>query len=135
MTRQEFTYVVETEKPFQEALEAVQQVAKSHNWKLLGDHDLGKLASSVEGGPKESATLLEICSSRPADALLQADRMAALSMPCSVLISTEQGKTKLAALQPEAVMSQIFPEASRQAKTHLDQITTELRSIMDEAAR
>ncbi len=66
---------------------------------------------------------------------MAAERLTGLCMPYSVLIFTEKGKTKIAAMHPGAVMPQIFSQAAQRLGDLPKKINGEIRSILDIAAR
>lgn len=135
MTRNEFVYVVETPKSFQEALIAVRKAAESRKWGVLGDYDFSEILAAKGFPQAEQVKSLDLCKPGHANALMDVERLTGLCMPCSVLVFTEAGGTKIAAMNPRAVMPQLFPQAAEQAQAQLEEIEREIREILDEAAR
>ena len=134
MTPNEFVYVVESEKPFQDALIAVRRAAEARKWGVLGDYDFSEILASKGFPQSEQVKALDLCKPGHADALMSVERLTGLCMPCSVLVFTDQGKTKIAAMQPGAAMPKLFPQAAEQAGEILAQITQEIQTILNEAA-
>lgn len=130
----DFVYVVETDKTFDEALVAVRRAAEARKWGVLGDYDFNEILASKGFPQAESVKALDICNPGYANAFMGAERLTALCMPCSVLVFTENGQTKIGTLTPSTMMPQIFPEAVPQAEDQLDQITAEVQAIVNEAA-
>lgn len=131
---QEFVYVTETGKSFQEAVVAVRKTAESHKWGVLGDYDFSEILASKGFSQDEEVKAIDICAPSHADALMGVERLTGLCMPCSVLVFTEGGKTKMAAMSPGAVMPQLFPDAATKVRDQLDEITQQVRTIITEAA-
>lgn len=131
----EFVHVVETEKPFDAALIAVRQTAEAHKWGVLGDYDFSEILPAKGFPQDEKVKSLDICAPSHANALMGVEKLTGLCMPCSVLIFTDEGTTRIAAMSPGSVMPQLFPEAAEQVKEQLGEITEEIRTILDEAAR
>lgn len=129
-----FTYVVETAKPFQEAVIAVRRAAEGRKWGVLGDYDFSEILTAKGFPQSEQVKSLDLCKPGHANALMSIERLTGLCMPCSVLVFTEGGKTKIAAMDPKAVMPQLFPEAAQKAQAQLEEISREIREILDEAA-
>ena len=135
MTQTEpFIHVVETTKTFDEALVAVRKTAEANKWGVLGDYDFSEILGSKGFPQAEQVKALDICNPGHADALMGAERLTALCMPCSVLVYTENGATKLAAMSPAAMMPQLFPESVPQVRDQLQQVTQDVTSILEQAA-
>ena len=137
MPQNEFVYVVETPKSFQDALIALRKAAESRKWGVLGDYDFSEILAAKGFPQTEQVKSLDLCKPGHANALMNVERLTGLCMPCSVLVFTEQGKTKtkIAAMNPRAVMPQLFPGAASQAQAQLEEIEREIREILDEAAQ
>lgn len=129
-----FVYVTETQKPFQEAVIAVRRAAEAHKWGVLGDYDFSEILTAKGFPQAEQVKSLDLCKPGHANALMNIERLTGLCMPCSVLVFTEQGRTKIAAMAPRTVMPQLFPEAVQKAQAQLEEISREIREILDEAA-
>ncbi len=132
---QNFVYVVETSKSFQDAVVAVRKAAEAQKWGILGDYDFSEILAAKGFPQTEQVKSLDICAPGHAHALMGAERLTGLFMPCSILIFTDKGKTKIAAMRPGAVMPQIFPQAVQQVGDLPQKIDAEIRAILDGAAR
>ncbi|GBC75974.1 hypothetical protein HRbin07_00166 [bacterium HR07] len=130
-----FVYVVETGKSFQEAVIAVRKAAEAHKWGILGDYDFSEILAAKGFPQAEHVKSLDICAPAHANALMGAERLTGLCMPCSVLVFTEKGKTKIAAMRPGAVMPQLFPEVLAKVGDLPKKIDSEIQAILDAAAR
>lgn len=132
---QNFVYVVETSKSFQEAVVAVRKAAEAAKWGILGDYDFSEILAAKGFPQTEQVKSLDICAPAHANTLMGAERLTGLCMPCSVLIFTEKGKTKIAAMRPGAVMPQLFPHVMERVSDLPKKIDAEIQSILDTAAR
>lgn len=130
-----FTYVVETSKSFQDAVIAVRKAAEAHKWGIMGAYDFSEMLAAKGFHQNEQVKSLDICAPTHANALMSAERLTGLCMPCNVLIFTDKGKTKIAAMRPGTVMPQLFPQAAQQLGNLPKQIDVEIQSILDAAAR
>ena len=128
-------HVVETNKSFAEAVVAVRRAVESAKWGILGAYDLDEILTAKGFPQAEPFKVLDICAPAHAAALVKANRLTALCMPCSVLVYAEGGRTKIATMQPGAVMPQLFPETAGALGTLPQRIDTELRGILEAAAR
>ncbi|OGF57757.1 MAG: hypothetical protein A2Z21_07605 [Candidatus Fraserbacteria bacterium RBG_16_55_9] len=131
----DFVYIAETTKSFQEAVIAVRRAAESAKWGILGDYDFSEILAAKGFPQSEQVKSLDICAPAHANRFMSAERLTALCMPCSVLIFTDKGKTKIAAMRPGAVLPQIFLEAASKIGEQAKQIDEEVESIIDQAAR
>jgi len=131
---QNVVYAVETQKSFQDALIAVRKAAESRKWGVLGDYDFSEILAAKGFPQSERVKSLDLCKPGHANALMNVERLTGLCMPCSVLVFTEGGKTKIAAMNPRAVMPQLFPQAAERAGAQLEEIEREIKEILDEAA-
>lgn len=130
-----FTYIVETSKSFQDAVVAVRKAAEAHKWGILGDYDFSEILAAKGFPQSEHVKSLDICAPAHANALMGAERLTGLCMPCSILIFTDKGKTKIAAMRPGAVMPQIFPHVTERVGDLPQKIDAEIHAILDAAAR
>jgi len=133
MTLENATYVVETNKSFKAALVAVRQAAESRKWGVLGDYDFSEILSSKGLNQDEQFKNLDLCSPKHANAIAGAEKLAALCMPCSVLVFTDRGQTKIATMQPGAMLPQLFPHIVEALGTLPEEIDAELKAIVDAA--
>lgn len=101
---QNFTYVVETSKPFLDAIIAVRKAAEAHKWGILGGYDFSEILAAKGFPQPEQVKSLDICAPAHAHAMMGAERLVGLCIPCSILIFTDKGKTKIAAMRPGAVI-------------------------------
>lgn len=132
---QNFVYVVETSKSFQDAVIAVRKAAEAHKWGILGDYDFSEILAAKGFPQSEHVKSLDICAPAHANALMGAERLTGLCMPCSILIFTDKGKTKIAAMRPGAVMPQLFPHVTERVGDLPQKIDAEIQAILDAAAR
>lgn len=134
MSLENFAYVVETDKSFKEALVAVRKAAESRKWGVLGDYDFSEILTSKGFAQSEQLKNLDLCSPSHANQVIAAEKLAALCMPCSVLVFTDAGNTKIATLQPGAMLPQLFPHTKEKLGSLPEDIDRELKEILDEAA-
>ena len=131
----EFVFVVETDKPFREAIVAVRKAAEKHKRGVIGDYDFSEILASKGFPQEEEVKSLDLCKPAHASALMDMERLTGLCIPCNVLIFTEGGKTKIAAMDPRAILPRVFPQVAEQAKDKLEEVSWEIREILKEAAR
>ncbi len=101
-------YTVETTKPFDEAVEAVEQSSKQRGFRVLHTHDVAA-ALAEKGFKREPLKIIEICNARYAHQVLKRDIRLALLLPCPISVYSQGGKTFISTLLPSAMVT-FFPE-------------------------
>lgn len=134
MNKGDFIYVVETDKPFQEAVVAVRKAAEAAKWSVLGDYDFSEILAAKGFPQGEQVKSLDLCAPAHAHSVMAVERLMGLCMPCSVLIFTEGGKTRIASMRPGAIMPQLFPQAAQRLGELPKKIDAEIQAILDTAA-
>ncbi|HEY3316680.1 MAG TPA: DUF302 domain-containing protein [Bacillota bacterium] len=126
----EMTYQVTSDKPFDEAVEAVKTRTAEKGFRVLHVHDVQ--ATLAEKGFKQGPMkIIEVCNAKYANSVIQADPAISLFMPCKINVyRDEQGRTVLNALRP-STMATFFPGAS--LGTVPDDVDSIVRSIVDGA--
>jgi uncharacterized protein (DUF302 family) len=135
MALKDFAFVVETNKPFAEAVVAVRKAAEAAKWGILGDYDFSEILSAKGFPQKEPFKSIEICAPAHANSFTNADKLTALCMPCSVLVFSEAGRTKIAAMRPGVMVPLVFEKAAQVLGDIPKKIDQEVKAILDAAAR
>lgn len=105
----------------------------------LGRHGFGVLASlpiaetlrARTGTSIDPITILEVCSPAHALRALEAHRESALLLPCKVVVSSEQGATRIAMQRPTVVMRALLPDPALAAIG--EEVEQGLRRAIDDA--
>jgi len=129
------SFVVETDKPFEEALVAVRRAAEGRKWGVLGDYDFSEILTSKGFPQTERVKSLDLCSPAHANKVMGAERLAALCMPCSVIVFTDGGQTKIASMRPGVMLPELFPHTKGLLGQLPEEIDREIKEILDEAAQ
>jgi uncharacterized protein (DUF302 family) len=104
-----FEYTVETQKRFEQAVEAVQQRAAAKGFRVLAAHDVAATLAE-KGFAREPLTIVEVCNARYANEVLRRDVRTALMLPCPITVYVAAGKTLISTLLPTAIV-EFYPEA------------------------
>lgn len=126
-----FEYTVETNKSFEQAVEAVQSKTAEKGFRVLHVHDVAATLAE-KGFKREPLKIIEICNAKYANQVVNADISIALFMPCKINVYTKEGKTFLSALVP-GVMADFFPEAGIEGVAA--EVEKIVRGIVDESVR
>lgn len=105
----DFLYRIETDKPYQQVLDQLQQLAPENQFRVLAVHDV-KATLAEKGFERGPLSIVEVCNAGFAHIALQKNIDVALFMPCRITVHTENDKTVLTLARPEMI-SQMIPEA------------------------
>src|SRR3989338_5944411 len=109
MKQEDFAYIVETKKSFDEAVVSVLKAVEQKDWALF--------------------QIIEICSGKHANQFLKKNRLISLCMPCKINVLEEDGKVKIAGMKP-TMISEFFPEVS---KEEAEEVERDVKEIVDNA--
>lgn len=122
-------YIVETDKPFDEAVQAVEQASARHGFRVLHTHDVAATLAE-KGFHRDPIKIVEICNARYASQVLDKDVRTSLMLPCPITVYVQHGKTFMATLLPEVIAS-FYPEAGLEAVSA--EVQKIVVAIVDEA--
>ncbi len=108
-----FDYTVETSRPFEDAVAAVEEATARHGFRVLHTHDVGGMLAE-KGFAREPIKIVEICNARYASEVLAKNVKVALMLPCPISIYREGGVTHLSTMLPEAI-ARFYPAADIEA--------------------
>ena len=128
MNINDFAYVVETRKGFDEAVVSVLKAVEQKGWSLFQIYDV-KERLAAKGFEQKSLKIIEICSGRHANQFLNKNRLISLCMPCKINVLKEDKKVKIVGMRP-TMISQFFPEVS---KRESEEVEKDIKEIIDNA--
>ena len=111
MRVEDFTYIVETKKTFDNAVVSVLKAVEQKGWTLFQIYDV-KERLATKGFEQKPLKIIEICSGKYANQFLNKNRLISLCMPCKINVFEENGKIKIVGMKP-SMISQFFPEVSQ----------------------
>jgi uncharacterized protein (DUF302 family) len=125
-------YVVETEKTFDQASEALEAAIKQHGFGLQYVHNLGETLRNKGSAFDEQCKIFEVCNPELATQVLAIDLCLNMALPCRISVFTEHGTTKIGFIRPGLILSALSdnPELARIAH-----IVEERSTLMIEEAR
>src|SRR3989339_279720 len=124
----DFAYIVETKKNFDDAVVSVLKAVDQKGWALFQVYDVKERLAAKEFSQKP-LKIIEICSGKYANQLLNKNRLISLCMPCKINVLEEDGKVKIIGMNP-AIISQFFPEVS---KKEAEEVEKDIKEIIDNA--
>ena len=124
MEIENFAYIVETEKSFDEAVVSVLKAVEDGGWTLFNVYDI-KERLAVKGFEQEPLKIIEICSGKYANNFLNKNRLISLCMPCKINIFEENGKVKIAGMMP-TIMPEFFKEIKKEEAEEVENVIKEI---------
>ena len=124
MKIEDFAYIVETEKGFDESVVSVLKAVEQKGWALFQIYDV-KERLAVKGFGQKPLKIIEICSGKHANNFLNKNRLISLCMPCKINILEENGKVKIVGMKP-TMISQFFPEVSKEEAEEVEKEIIEI---------
>ena len=128
MKIQDFAYIVETEKNFDEAVISVRKAVENKGWVVFQVYDYKEILA-VKGFKQKPLKIIEICSGKYANQLLNKNRLISLCMPCKINVLEDNGKVKIIGMKP-TIISQFFSEVS---KEEAKEVEKDIKEIIDNA--
>ena len=110
MRVEDFAYIVETKKGFDQAVVSVLKAVEQKGWTLFQIYDV-KERLAAKGFEQKPLKIIEICSGKHANQFLSKNRLISLCMPCKINVLEDDGKVRIVGMKP-TMISQFFPELS-----------------------
>ena len=126
MEIEDFAYIVETKKGFDEAVVSVLKNVEAKDWALFQVYDV-KERLAAKGFEHKPLKIVEICSGKYANNFLNKNKLISLCMPCKINILEEDGKVKIVGMRP-TMISQFFPEVSQEEALEVEK---DIKKIVD----
>jgi len=126
MKTEDFAYIVETKKSFEEAVVSVLKATEKKGWALFNVYDVKERLAAKEFS-HEKLKIIEICSGKHASNFLNKNKLISLCMPCKINVIEENGKVKIAGMNP-GMISQFFPEVN---KEDAGEVEKDIKDIVD----
>ena len=104
-------YIVETEKPFDQASEDLEQAVKRLGFGVLHIHDLATTLRSKGIAFEEQCKVFEVCNPQQAAKVLSTDMRLNMALPCRISVFTEKGKTKIGLIKPVQMLSALSQDS------------------------
>lgn len=118
----DFEIAIETDRPFAEAVAAVEAATAAAGFRVLHVHDV-QATLAEKGFERGEMKIVEVCNSRHAHRVLQADPRISLMLPCRIAVWTEGGRTKAGTMKPTMIAT-FYPEAG------IDETAAEVEAVL-----
>ena len=126
MNINDFAYIVETNKSFDDAVVSVLKAVEQKGWALFQIYDV-KERLAAKGFNQKPLKIIEICSAKHANQFLNKNRLISLCMPCKINVLEENGKVKIVGMKP-TIISKFFPEVNQEEAKEVEK---DLKEIVD----
>jgi uncharacterized protein (DUF302 family) len=126
MKIEDFAYVVETEKSFDEAVVSVLETVEKKGWALFQIYDI-KERLAAKGFEQNPLKIIEICKGKHANNFLNKNRLISLCLPCKINVFEDGNKINIVGMNPK-VMAQFFSEVS---ESEAEEVFEEIKEIVD----
>ncbi len=126
MKIEDFAYIVETQKSFDEAVVSLLKTVEQKGWSIFQIYDI-KERLAAKGFEQKPLKIIEICSGKHANLFLNKNRLISLCMPCKINVLEENGKVKIIGMRP-TIISEFFPEVSRK---EAEEVEKDIKEIID----
>jgi len=98
-------YIVETNKPFEQASKDLESAVTQHGFGVLHVHDLGTTLRNKGLPFGEQCKVFEVCNPVQAAKVLSVDMRLNMALPCRISVFTEKGITKIGLIKPAQMLS------------------------------
>ena len=105
-------YIVDSDKPFDQAVDDLDAAVKQNGFGVLHIHDLGNTLRSKGVDFKENCKVFEVCNPIQAAKVLSSDMRLNMALPCRISVYTEDNKTKIGLIKPEEMLSALSNDSS-----------------------
>ncbi|MBS3065891.1 DUF302 domain-containing protein [Candidatus Pacearchaeota archaeon] len=126
MKLEDFAVITETNKEFEEVVVSVLKAVEQKSWVVFNVYDIRERLEA-KGFKHEPLKIIEICSGKHADRILNQDVFMSLCMPCKINIIKKNNKVLIASAKP-TFASEIMPEIKKQ---NLEDIEQEIKEIIN----
>lgn len=126
MNIENFAYIVETRKNFDEAVVSVLKSVEKKGWSIFSIYDL-KERLAAKGFNHNKIKLIEICSAKYADRFLKKNVLVSLCMPCKINVIEDQDKVTIVGMKT-SILAQFFDEIKPEETAEVE---TELKEMVD----
>ncbi len=125
-------YTRSVSRSYEQVLNAVKQAAEKQGFRVSNVHDI---AASLrkDGIEREPYATVEVCNSKIAAQVLNAEPLLGSVMPCRIAVFRKGEQTTVSMVRPSTLMS-LFP-ANSEVKKDAEQVEKSMQAIVDEAPR
>jgi len=124
-------YIVETPKPFAQAVADLEAAVKQNSFGMMHIHDIRGTLQSKGFEFAEECKVFEICHPGYVSKVLAADIRLNMALPCRISVYTENGKTQLGMIKPSAMLMSLSSDSLLAEVAQ--EVEQKITKILDEA--
>src|SRR3989344_2743804 len=124
MKQEEFIYIQETKKSFDQAVVDVLKEVDKKGWALFNIYDVRERLAA-KGFQHERLKIIEICTATHSNNLLNKNKLISVCMPCKINVIEDKGKIKIVGMKP-GIITQFFPEVSKNDVIEIEKVVKEI---------
>ncbi len=98
-------YVVDTDKPFEQASADLATEVGKLGFGVLHVHDLGNTLRAKGVNFDEQCRVFEVCNPAQAAKVLSVDMQLNMALPCRISVFTDKGRTRIGLIRPAQMLS------------------------------
>ena len=103
-------YIVESNKPFEQAAADLDAAVKRHGFGVLHVHDIGNTLRGKGVAFEPQCRVFEVCNPLQASKVMAADMRLNMALPCRISVYTDGGKTRIGMIKPVAMLAALSPD-------------------------
>jgi len=100
-------YIVESNKPFEQAAADLDAAVKRHGFGVLHVHDIGNTLRGKGVVFEPQCRVFEVCNPLQASKVMAADMRLNMALPCRISVYTEAGKARIGMIKPAAILASL----------------------------
>jgi uncharacterized protein (DUF302 family) len=124
-------YIVESNKPFEQAVTDLEAAVKRNEFGVLHIHDLATTLRNKGIAFAEQCKVFEVCNPGQAAKVLATDMRLNMALPCRISVYTEQGKTRIGMIRPVPMLVELSQDPSLVKVAQ--EVEAKTRKMIDEA--
>mgnify|MGYP001821940869 CR=1 FL=1 len=105
-------YVVESDKPFEQAAEDLGAAVTRNGFGVLHVHDLGATLRSKGVAFEQECKVFEVCNPAQAAKVLATDMRLNMALPCRISVFTDGGKTMIGLIRPAGMLATLSDDSA-----------------------
>ncbi len=130
--KSENEYTRSVTRPYEQVLGSVKEAAQAQGFRVSNVHDIAA-SLKKDGIQREPYATVEVCNSKIAAQVLQAEPLMGSVMPCRIAVFQKGNETVVSMIRPTRLMG-MFPSHSDVTKAAKD-VEHSMETIIDEATR
>ncbi|RFU69282.1 DUF302 domain-containing protein [Peribacillus saganii] len=117
----DFHYTVTSEKPVNEAIEALEKNLKDEQFGVLWTFNIKDKLDEKGFQLEEEFIVLEVCNPKEAERVLKENKLAGYFLPCKIVVYKDSGLTKIGLPKPTALIRMVEQNELQEMAADIEQ--------------